>query len=97
MTSEQESTLVLERVPLPNNWRSKRESLPPAITETLQSMEVGQSFFVPTQDREHTQRKMAALRSRCVRFQKDNPDVHFSFAREQKDGQLGVRVYRVEK
>ena len=79
MTSEQESTLVLERVPLPNNWRSKRESLPPAITETLQSMEVGQSFFVPTQDREHTQRKMAALRSRCVRFQKDNPDVHFFF------------------
>ena len=97
MTSEQDATLKLERVPLPSNWRTKREPLPADITDPLQAMEVGQSFFVPTQDREHTQRKMAALRSRCVRFQKDNPDAHFSFAREEKDGKLGVRVYRIER
>ncbi|MGA1496049.1 MAG: hypothetical protein ACO37D_11700 [Rhodothermales bacterium] len=95
--SEQDATLKLERVPLPSGFRSNRESLPKNITETLQAMQVGESFFVPTRDREHSARKMAALRSRCVRFQKDNPGAFFAFAREEKDGTFGVRVYRVER
>ena len=97
MTNGNSDTLKLENVPMPSDFRMKREYLPANITETLKQMRVGQSFFLVTESDEHTVRKSAALRSRVVRLQNDHPDLKFSIRRETNDaGETGVRVYRVE-
>ena len=97
MTNGNSDTLKLEDVPMPSDFRMKREYLPPNITETLKQMPVGKSFFLTTESDEHTVRKSAALRSRIVRLQNDYPDLKFSIRREtNEDGEMGVRVYREE-
>ena len=97
MTNGNNNMLKLEDVPMPSDFRMKREYLPQNITETLKKMRVGQSFFLPTESTEHTVRKSAALRSRIVRLQNAHPELKFSIRREVNDeGDTGVRVYRVE-
>jgi hypothetical protein len=90
------TSIELESVPLKADFRLKRESLPSNIEETFKSMTIGQSFFLETNDPDHTTRKSAALRSRAVRFQEENPDFMFSIRKESKDGKSGVRFYRVD-
>lgn len=97
MTNNNSDMLKIESVPMPDDYRMKREYLPENIGEILKKMQVGQSFFLPTESEEHTVRKSAALRSRVVRLQNQHPELRFSIRREEKDtGEKGVRVYRVE-
>ncbi len=96
MTNSNNDTLKIESVPVPDDYRMRRESLPENVAEVLLQMEVGQSFFLSTDDKEHTARKSRALRSRVTRLQNEHPELRFSIRHETKDGQTGVRVYRVE-
>ena len=96
MTNSNNDTLKIESVPVPDDYRMKRESLPENVAEVLLQMEVGQSFFLSTDDKEHTARKSRALRSRVTRLQNEHPELRFSIRHETKDGKTGVRVYRVE-
>lgn len=96
MANTPDPTVMIENVPLPDDYRMKRESLPENISEILKQIKVGQSFFLATDDKEHTARKSRALRSRIARHQDIDPAARFSVRHETKDGQTGVRVYRVE-
>tara|TARA_R100001244_G_scaffold13799_1_gene15409 strand:+ start:320 stop:628 length:309 start_codon:yes stop_codon:yes gene_type:complete len=96
MTVKKENMLELESVPLPRDFRMKRENLPENIGETLEKMEEGKSFFIFTHDSKHTERKVAALRSRIVRHQQKFPEQQFSVRKEQKEDKGGVRVYKLE-
>ena len=95
MTSGNSDTLQIENVPMPSDYRMKRESLPESITETLVQMKEEQSFFLPTDDKEHTARKSRALRSRIARLQNEYPEMRFSVRHDNKDGQMGVRVFKL--
>ena len=96
MTNSNKDTLQIESVPVPDDYRMKRENLPENIAAVLKQMRVGQSFFLSTGDKEHTARKSRALRSRVTRLQNEFPELRFSIRHETKDDQAGVRVYRVE-
>lgn len=95
MTSGNSDTLQIENVPMPSDYRMKRESLPESITETLVQMKEEQSFFLPTDNKEHTARKSRALRSRIARLQNEYPEMRFSVRHDSKDGQMGVRVFKL--
>lgn len=95
MTNGNSDTLKIENVPLPDDYRMKRESLPENIAEVLVQMKEEQSFFLPTDDKEHTARKSRALRSRITRLQNEYPEMRFSVRHETKDGQIGVRVFKL--
>ena len=95
MTTGNNDTLQIENVPLPDDYRMKRENLPENIAEVLVQMKEEQSFFLPTDDKEHTARKSRALRSRITRLQNEYPEMRFSVRHETKDGQIGVRVFKL--
>ena len=95
MTSGNSDTLQIENGPMPSDYRMKRESLPESITETLVQMKEEQSFFLPTDNKEHTARKSRALRSRIARLQNEYPEMRFSVRHDSKDGQMGVRVFKL--
>lgn len=96
MTTSSESTLRLEDVPLKKDFRLQRESLPKNIEKTFSEMKIGQSFFLATEDDDHTTRKISALRSRAIRYQDNNPTFAFSIRREINNDERGVRFYRIE-
>ena len=96
MTMKKENMLELESVPLPKDFRMKRESLPENIGETLEKMEEGKSFFIFTHGKDHTERKVAALRSRIARHRQNFPEHQFSVRKERKECKRGVRVYKTE-
>ena len=95
MTAKAESTLQLENVPLKRDFRLQRESLPKDIEKTFDQMLEGQSFFLATADDDHSNRKVSALRSRAIRYQENDPEFYFSIRKETKDGERGVRFYRI--
>ena len=96
MTTKKENMLELESVPLPKDFRTKRESLPENIGETLEKMEEGKSFFIFTHGKDHTERKAAALRACITRHQQNFPEHQFSVRKERKECKRGVRVYKTE-
>ena len=65
------------------------------LPDELVQMKEEQSFFLPTDDKEHTARKSRALRSRITRLQNEYPEMRFSVRHETKDGQIGVRVFKL--
>ena len=65
MTSEEDGILI-EDVGLPP--KIKPEKLPEGLNETLLTMDVGNSFFLQTDNDQHSARKIGALRERIKRF-----------------------------
>ena len=89
MTSEEDGILI-EDIGLPP--KIKPEKLPEGLNETLLTMDVGNSFFLQTDNDQHSARKIGALRERIKRFGIKHPERKYSIWKEDD----GVRVYRVE-
>jgi len=93
MTKDNEDILI-ERVPLPEV--RKKEMLDPKVLNAIINLAPEESFFIKTDDEDHTQRKISTLRQRVHRVQKENPDKQFTVRkRHEQDKGIGVRVYRL--
>jgi len=93
MTEEED--IVIEDVGMPRSIR-RAEKLPSSLNKTLADMVIGKSFFLKTNNAEHTNRKIGAIRQRIFRQTKDSPEKIFSVHRETKNGVGGIRIYRLE-
>mgnify|MGYP001292747301 CR=1 FL=1 len=91
MTNEHEP-IVIENIPLPE--MRAREEMRPEIIEAIERLEPTQSFFVATDDEDHTQRRMAALRQRLSRMKKKS-DKRFTLHKREENGRQGFRIYRL--
>ena len=92
MTTEQEP-IVIENIPLPE--MRELEETRPEIIEAIERLEPTQSFFVGTNDEDHTQRRMAALRQRLSRMKKSGSDKRFTLHKREENGRQGFRIYRL--
>ncbi len=92
--TNKEKDIKIERVPLPEV--RVKEMLNPNVLEAIMSLAPEESFFIATDDEDHTQRKISTLRQRVHRVQKENPDKQFTVRkRHEQDKGIGVRVYRL--
>jgi hypothetical protein len=92
MTSK-EKDIKIERVPLPEV--RVKEMLNPNVLEAIMSLAPEESFFIATDDEDHTQRKVSALRQRVHRIQIAAPDKQFTVRKRHENNQMGVRVFRL--
>ena len=103
MTKLQEDTLKLDsNIPLPADRRGQGEKLPKGMKETMQRMEIGQSFRIDS-DEESSKRTIAAIRSAIQRFMSsaNSPiDDEWVFSvRIQKNSDSivdAIRIWRLE-
>ena len=61
----------------------------------IMSLAPEESFFIATDDEDHTQRKVSALRQRVHRIQIAAPDKQFTVRKRHENNQMGVRVFRL--
>ena len=90
-----EAILIEDNIPLPKDRKNDEESLPEL---PLAQMKPGQSFLLETRDKDHTKRKLAAVRSAVQRFTQID-DVASMFRvlswADEASGKQGVRVFCV--
>ena len=85
--------IKIESVPLPEV--RKKEPIPKELIEGIMRLAPGESFFIPCEDEDHTHRRVAALRQRCGRIMKDNPDLELTVRKRTERNEIGFRVFRM--
>ena len=85
--------IKIESVPLPEV--RKKEPIPKELIEAIMRLAPGESFFIPCEDEDHTHRRVAALRQRCGRIMKDNPDLELTVRKRTERNEIGFRVFRM--
>tara|TARA_R110000744_G_scaffold66046_1_gene134994 strand:+ start:357 stop:671 length:315 start_codon:yes stop_codon:yes gene_type:complete len=85
----------IESVGLPKGSQGKGRRIPQEWANTAMLLEVAQSFWIQLED-EFQKSSQVALRQMLHRRTKDSPEIRFSFRKEIKDGEVGMRIYRVE-
>lgn len=88
--------IKIEDIPMSDEIKSRviKEKLPDGISQAMEEMSDGQSFFMGS---DNVQKTLYALRSRYSRWKNQNPrDPHkFSFVKAESDsGDQGIRVYK---
>lgn len=62
----------------------------------LSDLEVGQSFFLPLEEGDDLKRMANRLSQARQGYQKRNEGVRFTQRMWEKDGEVGIRIWRVE-
>jgi len=105
MTINQEDTFQLDDTPIPK--QPERESLEKEIIETIQTMPIGKSFFVPIDSKSKQKKKALAVRAAAKRHTDKYPTKSFrvlmwkesvpveGFSHNKKTVE-GLRVFRDE-
>lgn len=70
------------------------EPIPPIYSKyPFEHLNVGESFFVPT---DNNYKRIRSIRCSCSRYMKRNKTKHFITRTRIKNGSVGIRVWRVK-